>query len=92
MLFKTVAVVGVSTFVVATAAGQSDQWIPREKHKHHRAANREMMQNPKFPGMNARIEPGFPGANAGLGRPSAEWDCAGGDVGCSWEPYGWRRN
>ena|SRR5579871_3864759 len=25
-----------------------------------------------------------------MSPPNAEWDCGGGDAGCSWEPRGWR--
>lgn len=34
----------------------------------------------------------LPDANTKVSLPSAEWDCNNGDAGCTWEPYGWRRN
>lgn len=65
---------------VLTAA-PIEQQIWREEHRQHPAADRELMQTPLFPTVNAKVE-----------TPSVEWDCSGGDAGCSWEPYGWRRN
>jgi hypothetical protein len=92
ILLGTVAVVVVSTFALAATAAQGDQQNWHKKHKHYSPADRETVHNPEFPDMNVRVDPMFPGMNAGVVRPSVEWDCSGGDAGCSWEPYGWRRN
>jgi len=34
----------------------------------------------------------LPDQNAEVGPPSVEWDCNSGSAGCTWEPYGWRKN
>jgi hypothetical protein len=51
-----------------------------DESRERSAADRAAMHDNRFLGMNAKIE-----------KPSAEWDCNGGDAGCSWEPPGWRR-
>ena len=70
-------------------AAESAAMMPVHHHHVHRhihrtigpVADRERIQNPQSPGTKATVE-----------TPSVEWDCNGGDGGCTWEPYGWRRD
>ena len=68
--------------VNAATAAQSTHPTSHQEASRQSAVSRERLPNPESPGIAAKVEP-----------PSAEWDCsAGGDAGCSWEPYGWRKN
>lgn len=65
---------------VEVAHALTDQRLYRDEHSENSTASGDT-RRPQPSGMDAKVA-----------RPSVEWDCSGGDAGCSWEPYGWRKD
>ena len=88
------AIAAFLTFpAVALESGSSAKPVVLRHHHHYGHHNLYAAHNAGVsPKAKAEAPPIETGANDGSGKPSAEWDCNGGDAGCTWEPYGWRRN
>lgn len=79
IIIGLVAAASMSTLAFGATTTPRHHHRPHVTHAQAATVDREAPQDPKFSGMTAKIE-----------RPNAEWDCGGGDAGCSWEPSGWR--
>jgi len=78
-----------------TTSGAQPSLIPGSHHLvHHGFRKSGVVTSTQHKPLAAQPERGlnsrFSGMTAKAVQPSAEWDCGGGDAGCSWEPYGWR--
>ena len=79
----------------AANAGDPSRGFMHKLHA-HRAVHHETV-NPRAwalapaPIWAPARQPETNGLSRDSGAPSVEWDFRGGDVGSSWEPYGWAK-
>jgi hypothetical protein len=98
---RSTLILGIALAACASApaialAQDSAAATVRHHHRVHHYVHQRVEAEAIDPGATAQVPPApaptlFPHiASYPNGQSRPEWDCVGGDAGCTWEPNGWR--
>ena len=76
--FRSMTLAASLTALIAASASAGAQ----QTYKHHKA-------HAEYTALVSEPAPAMATFSHGRGL-ATEWDCGGGDAGCSWEPHDWR--